>query len=145
VGPLSQCSLRSFVNAMRASAGDIATAHDTVRKLRASSPSTSVALLAAEIDALSGDTATAAATVDAYEDSLDTAAERAHAAHVSALVTALSNPSLERCAAAIESAVQAQLDSVRVCFQSASGLCSHNVGSCCLVQCLGISCAELEP
>lgn len=70
--------------------------------------------MAAEVDALSGDPAAAVSTVEAYDDSLDVAEDRAHAAHVSALVTALSQPSLERCAAAIESAVQAQLDSVRV-------------------------------
>ena len=89
-----------------------------MRALRVSYPSTTVALMAAEVDALSGDPAAAAATVEAYDDSLDTATDRAHAAHVSALVTALSQPSLERCAAAIEAAVQAQLDSVRVRFAS---------------------------
>jgi hypothetical protein len=98
-----------------ACAGDVHSARIAVRKLRVSNPSTTVALLAAEIDALSGDPAAAATTVEAYDDSFDTATDRAHAAHVSALVTALSQPSLERSAAAIESAVQAQIDSVRVC------------------------------
>lgn len=93
----------------------MSTARTSVREMRVSCPSATVALLAAEIDALSGDPATAAATVEAYDDSLDSAADRAQAAHVSALVTALLQPSLERCAAAIESAVQAQIDSVRVC------------------------------
>ena len=80
----------------------MAAARSAVRALRVSHPSTAVALLAAEVDALSGDPAAAAATVEAYDDGLDGPAERAHAAHVSALVTVLSQPSLERCAAATE-------------------------------------------
>eukprot|EP00892_Ulva_mutabilis_P009788 jgi/Ulvmu1/7181/UM034_0090.1 len=94
-------------------AGSVADAARTLRALRVSAPSTTTALLTAEADALGGDPAAAAATVEAYDDTLDTAEERAHAAYVSALVSALSQPSLERAAAAIEAAVQAQLDTVQ--------------------------------
>lgn len=94
--------------------GHIADAARALRALRVSAPSTTAALLTAEADALGGDPAAAAATVEAYDDTLDSADERAHATYVSALATALSQPSLERAAAAIEAAVQAQLDTVQV-------------------------------
>lgn len=94
--------------------GNVGDAARALRTLRVSAPSTTAALLTAEADALAGDPAAAAATVDAYEDTLDSPEERAHAAYVSALTSALSQPSLERAAAAIEAAVQAQVDAVQV-------------------------------
>lgn len=96
-------------------AGNVADAASALRVLRVSAPSTKAALLTAEADALSGDPAAAAATVEAYDDTLDSPDERAHSAYVSALALALSQPSLQRAAAAIEAAVQAQLDTVQVC------------------------------
>lgn len=99
-------------------AGGVAEAARGLRSLRVSAPSTTAALLTAEADALGGDAAAAAATVEAYDDALESPEECAHAAYVSALASALSQPSLERAAAAIEAAVQAQLDTVQVSPQS---------------------------
>lgn len=65
----------------------------------------------------------AAATLDIYEGTLDNADEVAYAAYVAALVATIASPEPEAAVGAVETAVQAQLDTLQVCTRNQRVMC----------------------